>query len=227
MRGVLATALLFASVSMAATPSWIRTQNDLGITNYVEEVKTSRELVDFLNGPFFIPRASDVPEIVLIDQIINLGQKIWGIIEKNKPVVNIKYTFANAVPLGVKSTEELDRFSSVQAKSYRMHGTNLYGATVYDVTYTLVHRYGGQYKGKGQYLDAVTVYPHKMDVLWGYTVNFNVDRIATTNVGSAEAPVASILMDLNFTVSTVFKSSQFRQIFEYRGDSATVRAIAE
>jgi hypothetical protein len=227
MRVVVAAALLCASVSWASERSWAPTRNDLGITNHVEEVKTTTDVINFLNNPFFMPRAPGAEELVIIEQIINLGEKLWKIVERNKPVVNVKYTYANAVPKGVKTTEELDGFSSAQAATYRMHGTNLFGATVYDVTYTVVHRYGGQYKGKGQYLDAVTVYPHKLDVLWGYTVNFNVDRISTVNVGSAEAPVASILMDLNFSVSTVLKTSQFRQIYEFRGDSESVRAVAQ
>ena len=35
-----------------------------------------------------------------LDAIVNLMDKIWGIIEKNQPVVNITTNYANAVPCG-------------------------------------------------------------------------------------------------------------------------------
>ena len=225
MKGfVVAAWLLVVGTAVASDQTWTNDRNDLGITNYVEEVETPQDIVDYLGLPYVVHRRRDA-ETINIGEIINIAEKIWKIIEKNKPVVNVKYSYANAVPKGIKSTEELENFSSVQHRSFRMYGKNGFGSTVYDLTYTLVHRYGGTYDGRGQYLDAVTVLPAKLNVLWGYTVDFVVDRVSTVNLGSKEAPVASILMGLSFNVSTVLKTSQFRNLFEFRGDSKDVRSL--
>ncbi len=212
--------LAVAGVAFADQP--VRVDN--GIEHFVEAVATpsdvTNDLEDAWNNQL---RRND--DLVLIDKIINLGQKIWKIIEDNKPVVNVKYMFANAVPKGVKSTEELDGFTPIQYKSFRVYGKNGFGSTVYDLTYTLLHRYNGSFDGRGRYLDAVTVLPHKLDVLWGYKVNYNVDRVSTVNLGTKDAPIASVLMEMTFRVATVMKESRLTQAYEFRGDSAEVRSI--
>lgn len=224
MRKWLVLGLVAANVAVASEATWLDSRNELGITNYVEEVATPDSVVArFQHQDARQTNAGE--EAVIIEQVINLGQKVWKIIEKNKPVVNVKYSYANALPKGVRSAEELESFSPVQFRSYRMHGKNGFGATVYDLTYTLVHRYGGAYQGRGKYLDSVSVVPHKLNVLWGYTVNFGVDNVSTVNAGDRNAPVASALLEMNFKVSTVIKSSEFHGVYEFRGDSASVRAI--
>jgi len=196
---------------------------DMNLVHSVEEVGTPNEIIRSIPNVFHDYRV--VEEVVAIEKIVNLAQKIWKIIEDNKPVVDVKYMYANAVPKGVPSTEELEGFSPIQYRSFRHYGKNGFGATVYDLTYTILHRYNGSYRGKGRYLDAVTVLPHKVEVLWGYKMNYSVDRVSTVNVGDSEKPVASILMELGFKVATVIKESQFRQVYEFRGDSPNVRSI--
>lgn len=221
MKAIILGILAVTGVAFADQP--VR-HLDNGIEHFVEEIATPNDVADALEDSFSrgVRRAD---ELVLIEKIINLGQKIWKIIEDNKPVVNVKYMFANAVPKGVKSTEDLDGFTPIQYKSFRVYGKNGFGSTVYDLTYTLLHRYNGTYEGRGRYLDAVTVLPHKLDVLWGYKVNYNVDRVSTVNLGTKDAPIASVLMEMTFKVATVMKESRITQAYEFRGDSADVRSI--
>ena len=42
---------------------------------------------------------------------MNLVEKIWNIIEKNQPVVNITTNYANAVPLGTSHWTQLQCWS--------------------------------------------------------------------------------------------------------------------
>lgn len=86
-----------------------------------------------LREGFATREEAPVDPAVIIDQIINLGSKIWKIIEAGKPVVDVKYAYANALPKGVRSSEELDGFSDLQFRSVRHYGKNLYGMVVYDV----------------------------------------------------------------------------------------------
>ncbi len=201
-------------------------KNELGLQIFTEEVATPQSVInqiEMMNTDGARVSADDI--LKEINEIVNLGEKIWKIIEKNRPVINVKYAYANAVPKGVKGPEELEGFTPMNYRSFRKFGKNWFGSTVFDLTYTLAHRYNGTYQGRGKYLDAVTVLPHKVEALWGYTVNFNVNRVSTANVGSEKAPLASIVMDLDFQVSTVLKASQYRNMYEFRGDTARVTSI--
>lgn len=204
------------------------TDNGLGIIQILEPIATPPEALVAIKALAVKAAPTQRADGDEVDPtvIINLGKEIWKIIQDNKPVVNIKYDYADALPKGVSGPFELHGFSDLQHESYRMYGTNGFGVTVYDVVFTLVHQYNGQYDGKGRYLSTVTVLPSKVDVLWGYTVNFEVAKVATTNVGTREGPVASIAMEMKFRVSTVIKDHSSSTIYQFRGDSAEVHSTS-
>lgn len=221
---VLSIVLFAHSLSFGAVRE-LGSQN--GITHFQEEVAVPTDTLKALEEPFelaYDPDAFSRDPFSEIDlnAITNLGQKIWKVIEANRPVVNVKYHYANALPKGVPSSEDLDGFSDLQMRSFRNYAKNLYGITVYDVTYTAVHRFGGSYNGQGRFLENVTILPHHVDVLWGYTLNMGVSRISTVNVGTKDSPIGSIVMELEMRVSTVMKESQTRELIQFRGDSAKI-----
>jgi hypothetical protein len=100
----------------------------------------------------------------------------------------------------------------------------LYGVTVYDVTYTLVHRFGGQYEGRGAYLESVTVLPQHVEVMWGYKLDFFVEKVSAVNIGTRENPVASLALETTLNVSTVLQEMRLKNLHEFRGDSAVVNS---
>lgn len=169
----------------------------------------------------FAERASDTD--VDIDAIMNLGKKAWEIIKANEPVANINFTFANALPQGIANASELTGFSDIQSRSIRLWGTNLYGITVYDVTLTAIHQFGGSFDGKGRYLSTVSVIPSQVNVLWGYTVDYKVENVSTTNAGTKSNPVASMALHAKFKVSTILKKTELNTVYQFRGDSAEVK----
>jgi hypothetical protein len=178
-----------------------------------------------LGGGFNPGYGGENNPIVIIDQIVNLGQKIWKIVADNQPVLDIKYKYANAIPKGLDATE-LENFSPIQYKTFRFRGKNGYGAQVFDIAYTVVHRYGGKYLDTGHFLERVSVVPNKVEALWGYKVNFNVLNVSVANVGSKDEPIASMGVDAQLDVGTIIKKSSRRLMFEFRGDSDSVRRIA-
>jgi len=225
MRAVSLAVLLVAS-SVMAGPVEVSFNEDLQIHQFIEEVETPKDFDKNLGKPMNHRSEVDLNEVeVVFDQLVNLGKKVWALVENNKPVVNVKYMFANALPKGVRSAEELENFSDLQHVSYRVHGENLYGMTVYDLTYSLVHRYGGSYQGRGKFLENVAVVPSFLEVAWGYNVNYEVDKVSVVNTGSRENPVGSILLQTNFKVSTVLKSMETHSVYDFRGDSAIVKAV--
>ena len=231
MRALVLVCLCFAGSLLASPGSvftfpWSGPEDDTLFTSVEEVTPPADANIDFMARDQSISDDcihSDISAATL-GTIVNIGEKVWKLIEKNKPVVDVRYTYANAIPECVKSSSELERFSDLQSRSFRMHAKNWFGSTVYDVTYTLLHRFGGSYKGRGQFLENVTVLPSKVSALWGYTVNMNVTNVSAVNVGTTDSPIGSVLMDMNFSVSTVFKAHQVRSVFQFRGDSN--RAIA-
>lgn len=227
LTSLLALAALGCGAGEKAADQSVALEDPDKLVHYVEPVATPAGVAEAIAAGATsqvaaqpITTESDVD----IATIINIGKEVWAIIEKNQPVVNISYDYANALPKGVASPSDLDGFSDMVSQSYRMYGKNLYGMTVYDVTYTVVHQYGGSYQGKGRYLATAAVIPSNVDVLWGYKVDLKVTNVSTLNVGTATAPVGSINLELSFKVSTVIKSHTTTTLFQFRGDSADVNS---
>ena len=62
---------------------------------------------------------SDVNDTInVIDSIVNLADKIWSIIEKNQPVVDITTNYANAVPYGTSHWTQLQGWSKPATQKY-------------------------------------------------------------------------------------------------------------
>ena len=203
--------------------SLVRMDTD-GISHFVLTEKTPAAVKAKISAQGFVPYYKrDNDPLVFIEHMVNLGQKLWKIVVDNKPVVNIRYTYANALPKGVESSEDLDGFSDLQYRSLRLYGKNSYGLKVYDLTYTLVHRYGGSYRGRGSYLENIAIIPQRVEVLWGYKLNLEAKRVTAVNVGTRENPIAGLAMEMGMRVSTPIKDISLTRLYEFRGDSAQVR----
>lgn len=158
--------------------------------------------------------------VALLDQIVNLVDKVFTIIAKGQPVVNINVNYANAVPYGISHWTQLQGWKAPMTKRYGFYCKNLYGMKVVDVEYQVHYTYGGNYNGVGKYLTGVTVEPLKVDTAWGYNVDMvaEVPDSTITNVGTAENPIAAMQVQLRYKIHTIIKDSQEKEIFYVRGD---------
>lgn len=156
--------------------------------------------------------------LVIIDRIINIAQKIWKIIEANKPVVDVTTTYANAVPKGVDHWTDLAGWKPPVGTVYGFYAKNMYGVKVIDVRYQVVRMHGGNYKGKGLYLNGVSFEPLKVSVSWGYKLTMTGTAPSVANVGTSEDPIASMVARLNWQIDTVVKHFQGTNIYYLQGD---------
>jgi hypothetical protein len=217
------------------TPALVASELDREFDRVSWETPPGNDILDPIPKPddFNLPLPIPGPigggseTLVILEQIVNLGERIWKFVSDNKPVINIKRNYANALPKGVRSSEDLDAWSALQYRSYRMFGKNAFGAKVYDTTYTLIHRFQGNYDGQGNYIENATVLPHKVEALWGYTVEMGVENVGAVNVGSKTAPIGGLTMEMSFKVGTIVKASEFRAVYEFRGDRSDVTTIRE
>lgn len=159
----------------------------------------------------------DVP-IDIINEIINIGERVWGIIEANQPVVDVSTTFANAYPRGVEHWTDMHSWQPPTATMYEFTAKNLLGMDAVKVRYQVIRMHGGKYKGRGNYLNHVTVEPLKVEVNWGMKFHLLAQIPSVMNVGTSEDPVAGMLATLKWQVNTVFKHSQGTSVYYVQGD---------
>lgn len=152
-----------------------------------------------------------------IDKIINTGKKIWAIIEAGRPVVNIKSDWASAVPDGTKHWSQLHSWKKPKVVNYGFSAKNLYGMNVIDLVFRVIYTYGGQLDGKGQFLTNVKLVPLKINVLWGYDLDVNVEVPDVFNTGTKEDPIGAMEMVVTSSIKTVFKTSIKGQTFYVDG----------
>lgn len=157
---------------------------------------------------------------VILDSIINIGQKIWKIIADNKPVVDVRTQYATALPKGATRWDSMSGWQAPKGTIYGLSAKNVYGVPVINVRYQVLRTYGGSYEGKGKYLTAVTVEPLLVEVAWGYhfTMEAAVPDTSIVNVGTTENPVAAMMAQLAWRVQTPIKDSQGKGIYFLQGD---------
>jgi len=158
--------------------------------------------------------------LVTIDNIINIAEKIWKIVEANKPVVNIESKYATAYPEGITAAAQLNSWSKPKVFSYAFYAENVYGSVMINVKYKAAFAYNGNYKGKGKYLTAVAVIPTVVEVGWGYKFYMSaaVPDSTVTNVGTQADPVAAMQLKLNWKIATVLKESDGTSVYYVQGD---------
>jgi len=160
------------------------------------------------------------PVLDTLDKIINLAQKVWEIIEKNQPVVNIQVNYANAVPYGIHHWTQLQGWSKPKTQTYYFSAKNGYGAEVVKVKYQLQFRYNGNYQGKGKFLTGVTIEPISVETAWGYKVSLTAEVPDSTiaNIGTHEDPIASMQVQLKWTIHTVIKDIRQKVVYYVCGN---------
>jgi hypothetical protein len=153
-----------------------------------------------------------------IGDIITIGEKIWDIIQKNRPVVTQNYSAISAVPMGVKSWDELENWSEPTVKVYKLVYTNVYKMKVVEFEYRVAFTANGSYQNKGKYLSRVEVEPKTLNVAWGYKFNASGMVLNVTNAGTKDSPMAAMELSLNWSVDTVLKHMGQSVRYYIRGD---------
>jgi hypothetical protein len=157
---------------------------------------------------------------VIVDKIINLGKKVWAVVELGRPVANLKTDTANALPQGVFCWTDLHGWSPTQSKTYQITYENWYGNKVVDFAFRVLYTTGGQVNGQGQYITNATIIPALVDVMWGYTFDAESEVPTVFNSGTAEHPVAGMHMNMKWSVKTVIKTDIRTESFYVGGDGS-------
>jgi hypothetical protein len=190
----------------------------------VEVEEISEEILPYwgnIHWASHIPVGEEDGEIDL-DTIINIGKKVWEVIEKNRPVVNVKTDKATALPQGVKGWQGLSGWQDPKSKVYQITYKNLFGMEVVRFAFRIVWVYGGGLEGVGRYIARATIIPAHLDVSWGYTFNAKTVVPTVLNSGTKENPVGAAELELQWSVDTVMKSHRKSVNYFVKGDGSFV-----
>ncbi|MDP2865054.1 MAG: hypothetical protein Q8O90_02300 [Elusimicrobiota bacterium] len=158
--------------------------------------------------------------LISIENIVNTASKVWQIIEKNQPVVNIDTKYATAYPQGITAASQLAQWSKPKTYSYGFYAENLYGAVMIDSKHNVIFSYNGAYRGKGKYLTGVTVVPTVANVSWGYKLYMSaaVPDSTIANVGTDADPVSSMQLKLTWRIPSSLKVIEGTSVYYIQGD---------
>jgi hypothetical protein len=156
---------------------------------------------------------------IMVDKIVNLGKKIWAVVEKGRPVVSVQTYVANALPQGLQCWSDLTGWQIPQSKVYRVQYENAYGMNVVDFAYRVTFTAGGSLNGQGKYITNATIMPADMNIAWGFTFNANAEVPSVFNTGSREQPVAGMQLLMKWNVDTVMNHVEQTETFYVGGDN--------
>ena len=90
--------------------------------------------------------------------------------------------------------------------------------TVVRFDYRVIYTAGGSYQGAGQYLANVTVFPAKVQVMWLFTFDAEVEVGQLINLGSRTDPEAGMEIAVRWKVKNPIISNQNTENYFVRGN---------
>lgn len=164
-----------------------------------------------------LPGGLDEADFVL-DKIINMGKKVWEIVQKGQAVMDIKADVATALPQGTQCWASLSQWSRPQAKAYRVVYKNKLGMDAVRFQFQIQWLPGGTVNGKGKYVGYAAIIPTDVYGIWGTSLVARSSVPAVFNVGSMKEPVGGMQMTMNWRVTGPFQ--KFEQAVSYYVDGA-------
>lgn len=155
-------------------------------------------------------------------EIVNLGLKIWKIIEDNKPVVNVRGMTAQALPSGITCWDQLEGWKIPISREYEVTYVNGFNMDVVKFNFRILFTYGGRFNGVGAYIANLSIMPEHLDVSWGYKFDAEVKVPYVVNLGTRENPVAGSQISLDWNVRTPLKDSRASVVFFVSGNGELV-----
>lgn len=153
-------------------------------------------------------------------ELVALGEDIYRLVQKGKPVNKTSYAPISVVPRtsdGYVDILDTEGWKMPTKATYQVTYQNLYGMDVVKFRYSVIFSYGGSYMGKGAYITAAQVVPESVETLFGFTFTATMKLSGIQNHGTKENPVAGAILAMEHTVETVMKASLETSSFHITG----------
>lgn len=149
---------------------------------------------------------------VIVDKVINIGTKIWNVLEKGRATYNYQNMQANALPEGTLRWNQLQRWHQPASKVYSVVGKNVFGYEILRFDYRIILLAGGDVGGVGRYIGYATVHPMTVNI--PYLTNFDaqVKIDSVYNTGTSQNPVAGMVMNISIRATSVIPLLPIREL---------------
>lgn len=155
---------------------------------------------------------------MIIDKIINIGRKLWSIVQAGQPVLNLKTAVATALPQNARCWKDLDGWQIPKSKVYEVGFENGFGFEVVTMSYRVVWLPGGQVKGQGKYIGYATVTPASISVSWGFSLDAEVTVPTVFNMGTQKSPIGAMQVNVGYRVKSPVTVIDEGQAFFVNGE---------
>lgn len=155
--------------------------------------------------------------VVVADKIINLGEKVWNIVQKGRASISYSGSMASALPAHVNSWEQLESWKTPQTKVVRMIYKNIFGLEVARFTYRIILLYGGRSNGVGEYIGYATIEPLEIISSYLYDINAKASVASVYNKGDSKNPIAAMILNIEWSIETVFKKVFIKHAYNLDG----------
>ncbi len=231
MKLILITSLFLSLNAFAASKKQLSQQTKNALTISSVEVTDLTEQYEYvMNSDAFeasrsadailnahpYGRALNVADVV-VDKVINIGQKVWNVVEKGRPIQNYSRLTGSALPQRTQNWTQLQNWSQPKSKVYSAVYKNVYGIEVVKLVYRVIMVYGGDVGGVGRYIGYTTVEPVSVSTAYMFTFNARVSIQSVFNMGTSHNPVAGMLMNISWTVETVLQKKSESRTYSLDG----------
>lgn len=155
---------------------------------------------------------------IIVDQIINIGNMVWSIVQQGKPTMRVSTYRAHGLPKGVTCWTDLEDWKIPKSKVFTIEQKTKFGQKVAKFTFRISYVYGGSYNGVGQYLANVSVTPVDLTVGWGVDFASEVQIPSVFNMGKKTNPLAAMQIYVYWGLGNLTKMQQKSLLFHVTGD---------
>ncbi len=194
----------------------VETETESGSTkSMMEEELNDNSVLDLAVGVpdtegRFNEKANIGQVIAVANQVIALGEKIYEIVKKGQPVLNVSTAPISVLPKNADGSPvdifQTSNWSMPLTRKVKLEYKNLYGSKVVTFDYTVMFVHSGKYNGKGAYLTAVQIVPTNVTVSWGYEFDATMKLVGLQNHGSVDSPVAGAIVQMSYKAKTVLRT---------------------
>jgi hypothetical protein len=149
---------------------------------------------------------------------ITIGAKVWQVVVANKPVANVGTQRISVLPVAQPDWAKMENWQGPAAKQFVINVKNGFGTVVVKHAYTIAYNYGGQLGGKGSFLANATVIPSKINVLWGFSLDSQVEIGQVINTSSTDDPTPGVDVQLGYKINSVLSHIEGRDTFFLKGN---------
>jgi hypothetical protein len=155
---------------------------------------------------------------VVLDQIINVGNFAWQIVERGRPSMRVSVFRAHGLPKGVTCWTDLEEWKIPKSKVFTVEQRSKLGQPMAKFTFRISFVYGGHFNGTGQYLANVAVSPVDLNVFWGTDFASEVHIPTVFNMGTKANPLAAMQVYVYWGVGNVGTMKQKSSLFHVMGN---------